>query len=235
MVTPSKDKRVVVIFGGNGYVGSATANLFEQTGWTVIKASRSALPDDTHMQCDIGDSTSVANTLSAVAKTNGRIDACIHTASPVLQRVAFIDSSLESFQEHMRIAVDGTMHIAKTAPTFDSLRNIVVITSKATDATKLKMGSYPFAKRVQHELCATLADTLPERICIHTIAPGFLPGGLNNDLPKSVREIFAKEEGGKAPEAGDIARIILDICNQKKEYLTSAHIDGKTGIATPFK
>jgi len=226
-------KRVVIIFGGDGYVGNATAALFEQSGWTTLRASRSAAQDETHITCDIADSASVAAAFQFVNKTFGRIDACVHAASPALERVPFLSASPSSLAAHMKVATLGTMNIAQSAAAL-GIRNIVIITSQATDATKNKMGAYPFAKHMQQELCATLAHVLPPQTHIHAVAPGFLPGGLNNDLPQSVREAFSTVHDGSRADAATIARIILDICEQKPEYMTNAAVDGVTRVVTPF-
>ena len=226
-------KRVVIIFGGDGYVGSVAASLFEQSGWIVLRASRRAAQDEKHITCDITDSVSVAAAFRFVQDTFGRIDACVHAASPALERVPFISARPESFTAHLKTAVVGTMNIAQCGVAA-GVHNMVVITSQAIDATKNKMGAYPFAKHAQQVLCATLARTLPPQPRIHSIAPGFLPGGLNNDLPQSVREAFSTVDDGSRTDATSIARIILDICEQKPEYMTSAAINGVTGVVTPF-
>jgi NAD(P)-dependent dehydrogenase (short-subunit alcohol dehydrogenase family) len=231
-LTPEQ-KRVVIIFGGDGYVGSATATLFENSGWIVLRASRRTVQDETHITCDIADNASAAAAFQFVKDTFGRIDACVHAASPALERVPFLTASPSSLTAHIQTAVAGTMNIAQCG-VVAGVHNIVVITSQATDATKSKMGAYPFAKRVQQELCTTIAHLLPPQTRIHTIAPGILPGGLNDDLPQSVREAFSTASDGSRADATTIALTILDICEQKPNYMTSAAIDGVTGVVTPF-
>lgn len=230
----SNTTRVALIFGGDGYVGSAVAQAFEQSGWISVRAGRHTHNDDTHVASDIEDSVSVMLAFNTVMQKYGRVDACIHTASPTLERVPFIASSTDSFRAHVHTAVLGTTHIVNAALASSTVKNIVVITSKATDATATKMGAYPFAKKMQRELCKTFADRLPDRIHIHAIAPGFLPGGLNDDLPQSVRETYALQKDGSTANAHTIARIIVDICEHKPQYASSGDIDGETNIVTPF-
>ncbi len=233
MNTTQEQMRVVVVFGGDGYVGSAAASLFEESGWIALRASRHSVSDTKHITCDITDSASLVEALRATLSMYGRIDACVHAASPALERVPFATTSPASFATHLQTAIVGTMNIAQQGAAV-GVHNIVVITSQAMDAAQSKMGAYPFAKRIQHELCALLASALPAQTRIHTIAPGFLPGGLNTDLPQSVRESFAIRENGDRADVGAIARIILGICEQKPEYMTSGSIDGDTRELTPF-
>lgn len=234
MNTISNTAPVVIIFGGEGYIGSAAASIFEQSGWIAIKASRKVLHNDTHIAADIGDSASVTIAFNTILQKYGHVDAIVHAASPALERVPFISSGADSFQAHIQTAVLGTMHIVHTALASNTVKNIVVITSQATDATSSKMGAYPWVKKMQRELCSSLARMLPERIRIHTIAPGFLPGGLNNDLPKSVQHTFAAQKDGSIADATVIARTIVDICEHKPQYASSGDIDGETSMMTPF-
>jgi nucleoside-diphosphate-sugar epimerase len=131
----------------------------------------------------------------------------------------------------MRVAVTATESLFSLAKKY-RIPHIILITSAAAFLAPEShlLGAYPKAKRAQEELAARTAhDELD--IHIHTIAPGFLPGGLNDDLPRIFREHAAKASGGTAH---DVAQTIGEILSPNSRYAESGRIDPHTGILTPF-
>ena len=71
--------RVMLVVGGNGFIGSAIASRLADEGATVVVASRSG---DNGIVMDAADDTSVAEALAAVLAEHNRLDAVVVTAAP---------------------------------------------------------------------------------------------------------------------------------------------------------
>jgi len=71
--------RVMLVVGGNGFIGSAIASRLADEGATVVVASRSG---DNGIVMDAADDSSVAEALAAVLAEHNRLDAVVVTAAP---------------------------------------------------------------------------------------------------------------------------------------------------------
>lgn len=71
--------RVVLVVGGNGFIGSAVASRLTAEGATVVVASRSG---DSGVVMDAADDSSVADALAVVLAEHRRLDAVVVTAAP---------------------------------------------------------------------------------------------------------------------------------------------------------
>ncbi|SFN51529.1 SDR family NAD(P)-dependent oxidoreductase [Mycetocola miduiensis] len=74
--------RVVLVVGGNGFIGSAIVNRLRDEGATVIPASRSASEG---LTMDANNEASVVAGLARIIHEHGRLDAVVVTAAPAAQ------------------------------------------------------------------------------------------------------------------------------------------------------
>lgn len=233
----TESKKVALVFGGQGYVGSAITETLRDAGWIVITAGRSTESDQFHIPSDIIDPYSVQSVIDTLFSRYGRLDAVIHASSPKLERVSIEKSNPELSELHMKVAVDGTANLA--AACLHRMAEggaFIVITSSVVkdDGKELKMGSYPLAKRKQHELIAQIAKKNKYKVRVFEIMPGFLPGGLNEDLPTSIRENFAKKSDGTVVGPDSVTKIVSKICENSPIYIVSSGIDTTSGTITSF-
>jgi NAD(P)-dependent dehydrogenase (short-subunit alcohol dehydrogenase family) len=77
-------KKVALITGVMGGIGSATANAFLEQGWRVFGLDRNAPednPTDVHyIDCDLADPTAIEKAISKVAGLVDRMDALVNNA-----------------------------------------------------------------------------------------------------------------------------------------------------------
>ena len=71
--------RVVLVVGGNGYIGSAIAKQAQAEGAVVVVASRTG---ESGIQMDARDETSIAEGLEQLLEAHKRLDAVVITAAP---------------------------------------------------------------------------------------------------------------------------------------------------------
>ncbi len=223
------ERPVAVVIGGTGYLGDAIVRAFRDGGWDAVAASRSS--EDIHDRVDVTSRDSVRALMEQVRTKRGRIDAVVHAASPRLERVK---PGAATSTAHAEVTVEGTKHAIDEAVAHH-VPIVIVVTSEAaaSDPERLSMGSYPNAKRAQEELVAASSAEHPGTL-FFTVAPGFLPGGLNSDLPAAIQHAFSKRPDGGTNTREEVARTILAIATDRERYLTSGRVRPVDGTHAPF-
>ena len=208
---------VAIVTGGSGYLGSAIVRRLVEHNWEVIVLSRNPLlvQGVTAIPCDLTNEQSIQNALKKILSSHDSIDALIHAAAAPLERTSIDAVSPESRETTIAIAVTGFSFLAHAIiPYLNANASIVGITTQLLDTSSAtdRTGAYIPAKQTLRELLKDLSVELQsENIRVYAVAPGFLPGGLNNDLPKAAQAFFAKESGVADP-TNAVAGIIEDIC-----------------------
>ncbi len=231
-------KPLAVISGGTGYIGSAVAEELKHRGWQVAILSRKA-NDNANFPlyiCDITDEQQVGKAIAAITAAQGTISACIHAAATPLDRKALLSTSLDSFTGSVDASLRGGFLLAKAVvPHVSHGASFIGITTEALDAQKPgAMGSYLVAKHALRGLLRVLAGELAGKsISVYAVAPGFLPGGLNGDLPPAVME-FLKKKDDKMQSPEDVAGLIADICEQPDTFSAGSSVNVASRQATPL-
>ncbi|MDO8743458.1 MAG: SDR family oxidoreductase [Candidatus Azambacteria bacterium] len=237
--TPS-NKKIAVISGGAGYLGSAIARKLAGNGFTVVaitktnKTATDIIKNEfiNYVTADITDTESIKKIAEEVKNRFGKVSAVIHAASAPLVREPLLSQSLKDFQSQLSVNIVGAFNLFKSFyPIILPGGTIIGITSKAADtgAAHSPSGSYIPAKYALRGLLRVLSSELKEQsILVCGVAPAFMPGGLNRDIPKAVVEFIKKKSSPEeitSPE--EVAEVIFDIINDKV-----ADMNGKS-IAIP--
>ena len=120
--------KVIIVTGGNGYLGAENVKILKDFGATVISTSRSAENTrwkgeenvrDMFIKCDISSTESIANCFRTVYEKYGRIDVLVNCASfgagfGEASQLEFMDD--ETFEK----GIDGTI-----CQTFRCIREVV--------------------------------------------------------------------------------------------------------------
>ena len=171
-------------------------------------------------RCDITDEEEVNNITEKIAKDFGGIDICVHAAASKLNRVFLNDLSSGEFRRQFEVGVFGGFNfISACARLMEKNKGIIVgITSAAIEQNSSpgKMGAYLPAKHALHGLLCVMRDELNRRgIKVYEIAPGFLPGGLNKDLPAEISEFLSKKNNPKYPSSAEkVAEAVALLCSE---------------------
>jgi len=94
-------ERVVLVVGGNGFIGSAITARLRQEGATVVVASRSG---EGGVVLDASDESSLSSGIAELLVEHHRLDAVVVTAAPSAQT---LDSSRNSDPSQVAEALDG--------------------------------------------------------------------------------------------------------------------------------
>jgi len=227
-------KKVAVLTGGTGYVGSAIAAELKKLGWEVaILARNISVPEG--YTCDIGDEQSVHAAIKSVVEKYGTIHACIHAASAPIDQKNKMMTRVEvgDIDLHLRTTVRGAWLLTKTAlPHMQPGSCFIGITTTLIEpGTSLPpLGGYILAKYALRGFLRTLAAEVKGiGIRVYAVAPGFMFGGLNQGIPDNVVSLLAQKSGAGVTSSGDVAKLIAQLCD------TPSSFDNGVSITLPGK
>ena len=208
---------------GNGFIVIAITKT-NKTGVDVIKNKFIH-----YIVADITDTKSVKKIVKEVQNRFGKISAIIHAASAPLVRKPILAESREDFESQLLVNVTGAFNLFKFfCPIVLSGGAIIGIISKAADtgAAHSPSGSYVPSKYALRGLLRVLSSELKEQsIMICGVAPAFMPGGLNRDIPKKIIEFIKKKSLPEAitrPE--EVAETILNLINDENKIMNGKSI-----------
>ncbi len=215
------DGRVVVVFGGAGGIGSATAKKFAAEGASVVIAdvdhaaaaevARSMNLGDRARAAavDVSDYSSVEAVVKETVARHARLDVVFNCAAIVVRR-PLLEHEPRDFEQVMRVNVDGTFNgILAASRAMRELRTRGCIVNTASVAGYMaapSMIGYQASKGAVRSLTQTAAlELAPLGIRVVAVAPGavdtpLLAGaaaaGLDRDLARRQmrRKMIAPEK-----------------------------------------
>src|SRR3989344_6410620 len=135
-------KKIAVISGGAGYLGSAIVSKLAGDGFTVVAITRTnkAATDVTknefihYIVADITNTESVEKIAEEVKNRFGKVSAVIHAASAPLIRKPLLLESPKEFESQLSVNVTGAFNLFKSfCPIIMPGGVIIGITSKSAD------------------------------------------------------------------------------------------------------
>jgi len=230
----TEHKKVAVLTGGTGYVGSAIAAELKKLGWEVaILARNVAMPEG--YTCDIGDEHSVRTVITNVIEKYGTIHACIHAASaPIDQKnKMMMRVGVDDIDSHLKTTVRGAWLLAKAIlPHMQTGGCFVGITTTLIEqgTSFSPLGGYIIAKYALRGFLRVFATEVKSLgIRVYAVAPGFMSGGLNHGIPENVISLLAQKSGAGMTSREDVAKLVAQLCG------TSANFDTGISITLPGK
>ncbi len=196
--------KTAVVTGGSGYVGSAVTQMLRTHGFDVFNIGREI--------CDVRDATALTQITEKILEERGAPDCVIHMASMATTRKALEDTTEKEVADEFAVTVTAAEILANTfLPHMKHGSLFLGITTASLDKAEPEknIGAYIPAKQKLRELLSALREQWSEKgIRVYEIAPPFLPGGLNKNLPEGVRNLLARRTDGTVPTAEDVAREI---------------------------
>ena len=233
------ENEVAIVSGGLGYIGREIGCHLAQRGYKTVllylspqedmKAIRSSFKSANvyFYQCDITDSAKMKEVLDAIEEELGSISVGIHAAHSRLVRKNILDVDEVAFREQFSVGVFGGFNFLQQIALKMRPRKkgvLIGVTTAAIEcdvsadtflgliASKTALvGGYLSSKFALKGLLTELAQsTAGLGIRVHTVAPGFVAGGLNDDLPPRLFEFLEeKSPTGQLTKVEDIAKSVI--------------------------
>lgn len=229
----NKQKRIAVISGGTGYVGFEVAKKLANDGMSVailyhkkpkeeVKEMMKTLKGEGHKayMSNLEDTDNVKQTLELIEKEMGNIYACIHTAGKKPKRKQLNLSTLSDLKEQLDgNVITGFNFLSACAGKLKEHKEGVIIGITTIgvilpEATK-SLGAYIPAKyAIQGMLTMFKEELAPYSVRVYSVAPGFMEGGMNSDIPKAFVEMIKEKSSTKTiTTAIDVANRIAYLCS----------------------
>ena len=227
MDTHTQTKPLAVISGGTGYIGSAIVAELRKNGWQAIALSQDAVPTNEVYTCDVTNEKEVHECIADIVDTYGPLSALIHAASPSLERIPLLSVSTVSFDAALNTNVRAAFLLAKEAiPHMQKGAAFIGITTHAIEPGTLQPhGAYIPAKyALRGFLRALAAETGESGIRVYAVAPGFLPGGLNKDIPQPIQDFLANKSGTNRESHRELSILVRKLCVGDAEFSLGSSI-----------
>ena len=226
MSTEGRD--AVLISGASGYLGSAIVLALQNAGYTHIA-----------LRADVTDETAMEKEAQEMQEKSAKLTGIIHAASPGLVRAPLLSQSKEDFESQFSVNVRGAFNLFKYfSPFVIEGGALVGITSLSVDDKKsyAPTGSYIAAKYALRGILRVLShELMKQNIRVYAVAPAFMPGGLNEDIPETVRNIILTKsvpEATTTPEV--VARVVVTLILNTNSVASGSSIAVPSQNITPL-
>ena len=235
-------KKMVLITGVAGGIGSATAEVFVKAGWGVVgvdKKGEDKLPAPIHfIQADISQPETPPRILAEISAKEGRLDALINNAA-IQIRKPFLEISLDDWNRTMDSNVRAVLLLTQAVYTFlkKSGGAIVNVSSVHAIATSEGMSAYAASKGALSAMTRAMALEFGEDgIRVNAVLPGavdteMLRAGLTrgqvggNNAEDLLGELESKHAMGRVGRPGEIARAIWFLAdNEQSPFMTGQNL-----------
>jgi NAD(P)-dependent dehydrogenase (short-subunit alcohol dehydrogenase family) len=235
-------KRVVLITGAAGGIGSATAEVFSKANWHVVgvdKKRTAELPEVSHfIQADISQPETPPRILAEISAKEGRLDALINNAAIQICK-PFLETSLDEWNSTMDINVRAVLLLTQAVHTLLKRCGgaIVNVSSVHAVATSEGMSAYAASKGALSAMTRAMAlELVEDDIRVNAVLPGavdtkMLRAGLTrgqvegNNAEYLLGELESKHAMGRVGRPGEIARAIWFLAdNEQSSFITGQNL-----------
>lgn len=234
--------KAVIVTGGSGGIGIATAKVFAASGACIVLADindnalkkaadevKAAGAQDVWCSvCNVTDESQVTSTVSGTVQRFGHVDVIVNNAGLMLFK-ALEDQTLEDWQRIFNVDLFGAFFFIKHA--FKQMKpggTIVNVSSIHAVETEPMVAPYAAAKAALLSLTRSAAiEGKPKGIRVNAVLPGAIDTPMLWDNPnvKSGVEKINKDDVGKTQ---DIANAIAYLCSDEAAFVQGAmlRVDG---------
>ena len=244
-------KRVAVVTGGIGGLGTAICTTLARAGRRVIAADLPASPErldafrqatdglDVHVaEVDVADHDACAALVAKVREEHGSLDILVNNAGitrdATLRKMdpaqweAVIDVNLGSAFHLCRHAIDGMQA--------NGFGRVINISSISGQTGNFGQTNYAAAKAGLHGFTMALArEVAAKGITVNSVSPGYIETPMTRAMPPEVRErTVASVPVGRIGAPEDIARAVAFLSDDTTGYITGANLPVNGGLFMSF-
>lgn len=209
----------VLIVGGSGGIGSATALACARKNWWPIIGYHSNPLNAQHVlnQSGLGEIIFLNLLEEDCGAPNGLpvVDAVVHCAGAASQNDNLLDAPEDTLKKLLDLHALGPLRITRAvASGSPQLRTVIFILSSA--AADRGGGPYTFSKLVGLSVCKLLAVELNGRgVCVHAVLPGWTETAMAMKaatlLGRSLADIRMGHIDGRLLEPSEVGTLCVDL------------------------
>lgn len=234
-------KRVALITGAAGGIGSATCRVFHEAGWTVVGVDRrheAVAGVDRFIEADISDPASPDRIFKELESHTGRLDAIVNNAAMQICK-PIVETTAEEWDQVMASNVRSVFLSAKAAYPLlcKSKGSIINVSSVHAMATSRNIAAYAASKGALSSFTRSMAlEFGVDEIRVNAVLPGavdtpMLHAGLERghvepgSLDELVRGLGERHVLGRVGQPEEIGKVILFLADaNQSSFITGQSI-----------
>mgnify|MGYP005839364391 CR=1 FL=1 len=236
-------KRVALVTGGNGGIGTAICRALYESGHRVVTTCvdpekegieqwqaelRASGSEAAWVQCDVSSFEACAEMAAFVEEEFGPVGALVNAAG--ITRDSFLHKMApENWEAVIAVNLNSVFNVTRQFAGRMRERGygrIVNIASVNGQTGQFGQANYSAAKAGMHGFTMALAkEGAPKGITANTVSPGYIRTAMTDAIPEAVREqILAQVPAGRMGEPDDIARVVQFLAAEEAGYINGANI-----------
>jgi len=244
-------KRVALVTGGIGGLGSAICRSLEASGRRVIAADLALRQDrieafhtemtglDIHFApAEVGSFEACAELVQTVTAEFGPIDILVNAAG-ITRDATLRKMAPEQWSDVLRINLDGAFNLCRQVVDGMCERGfgrIVNISSVNGQTGQFGQTNYAAAKAGLHGFSMSLAREVARKgVTVNSVSPGYIDTPMTRAIREDIREgIVGSIPVGRMGQPDDIARTVDFLTADDAGYITGANIPVNGGLFISF-
>lgn len=234
----SSEKKVALIIGASGGIGSSTALELASEGFDIALHYNSNVSGVEEIQKKIGNSQSlifkadifnnkqINSLIEDVYNRFGRIDVLINCATSKLINNSFEETDFSDYQKQFDVNIKSNYLLVKAVLPYMKKNNfgkIIFINSLFSENVPPKgWSSYVTAKSALTGLMKSLSIELSQyNICVNAVSPGMTETDLLIGIPEKAKLLLkAKIPLARLASTKDVSNAIAFLVSNKSSYIT---------------
>lgn len=226
-------KRVVLITGVAGGIGSAAARVFAETGWHVVGVDRryvESLPGVAHfIQADISEPNTPESIFEEVGAREGQLAALVNNAAIQICK-PLVETTIEEWDATMAANVRSVfLSVRQAYPLLKQHGGAIVnVSSVHAVATSVGIAAYAASKGALLALTRAMAlELAKDNIRVNAVLPGAVDTpmlhrslargqGKRHNLDELIRGIGRKHVMGRIGQPEEIGKVIVFLADSNQ-------------------
>ena len=253
MSQPAPPKRIALVTGGIGGLGTEICRQLAQAGRTVIAVDLSvrnervaAFRDEVASfgdaiafePADVSDFDNCRQLTERIEQQHGSIDILVNAAG-ITRDASLRKMTPQQWHELMRVNLDGVFNMCRNVVegmTARGFGRIVNISSVNGQTGQFGQTNYSAAKAGVHGFSMALArETARKGVTVNTVSPGYCDTPMVAAVSAEIRaQIIADIPVGRLGSPADIARAVCFLAADDAGYITGANLPVNGGYFMSF-
>lgn len=245
----TNDKKVALVTGGTGGIGTAICQSLDAAGYKVVTTYSRASKADEALQWQ-AEQKEIGHDIAVVCLDVSNYEACEQAAAQIRNEYGHVDilvnnagitrdavmkkMGVDKWDAVLTTNLDSVFYVTKQFLD-DMIANSYgrIINISSINAQKGQFGqvNYSAAKAGIHGFTKALAQEVARKgITVNTISPGYIATPMVMKIDESVREqIVAQIPVGRLGTPQEIARIVAFLADEQSGYITGSNISANGG------
>ncbi|MES2779143.1 MAG: acetoacetyl-CoA reductase [Bacteroidota bacterium] len=233
-------KRVVLVTGATGGLGTAMCEALYKEGYRVLANFRSKdkadrwkmMMDSKNIKVDlfygeVSDYTSVENMIKEIEEKVGPVDVLVNNAG-ITRDTAFRKMSFEQWRDVLSSNLDSVFNCSRNVINGMIDRNfgrIINISSVNGQRGQFGQANYSAAKAGMHGFTKTLAMEVARKgVTVNTISPGYIGTDMVMAVKEEIRnQIVEQIPMGRLGGTEEVAHLVCFLASDQASFITGAN------------